>query len=49
MQANTSLDYRELGLGYDGSKFIVAHVDGTLELRGVRGAEGGWASITTTG
>ena len=32
MQANTSLDYRELGLGYDSSKFIVAHVDGTLTI-----------------
>ena len=38
------LDYSQLGLGYDGSKLVV-HVDGTLELGGVSGAEGRWLAI----
>ena len=39
------LDYSQLGLGYDGSKLVVGHVDGTLELGGVSGAEGRWLAI----
>jgi hypothetical protein len=42
-----SLHHRELGSSHDGSKLVVGHVDGTLELGRVRGAEGGWTSITT--
>ena len=30
---------KQSGLGHDGSKLIIDHVDGALELRGVRGAE----------
>ena len=47
MANGPSLNYGEPSLGHDGSKLIVGHIDGPLELRGVRGAEGGWASITT--
>ncbi|MGB0056312.1 MAG: hypothetical protein WBQ20_06050 [Methyloceanibacter sp.] len=41
------LDYSKSGLGHDGGELIVGHVDGSLELGGVGGAEGSWASITT--
>jgi hypothetical protein len=41
------LHHRELGfgLGDNGDKLIVGHVDGTLELRGVLSAEGWWLAI----
>ena len=41
------LDYSQLGLGHDGRKLVVGHIDGSLELGRVSGAEGSWASITT--
>jgi hypothetical protein len=45
-QANSpSLNHAESSLGYDGSKLVVGHVDGTLELRGVLRAEGRWLAI----
>ena len=40
-----SRHYGHPGLGYDGSKLIVGHIDGPLELGRVSRAEGGWASI----
>ena len=42
-----SLHHCEPSLGHDGSKLIVGHINGPLELGGVSGAEGGWAAITT--
>ena len=33
------LDYSQLGLGYDGCELIVGHIDGSLELACIRGAE----------
>jgi hypothetical protein len=42
-----SLHYGQPGLGHDGSQLVIRHIDGSLELGGVSGAEGGWASITT--
>ena len=33
------LNHMEFGTRYDGSQLIISHVNGTLELRGVRGAE----------
>ena len=35
------LDYRELSTSCDGSKLVIGHVDGALELRSIGTAERG--------
>jgi hypothetical protein len=44
--ANTGLlNYCQMNTRGNGSEFVIGHIDGTLELRGVLSAEGWWLAM----